>query len=105
MSVGVSSKSKYGGVSEFAGGRLRSRSGDDAATEASFDKKGSLGLRGGIGILALLTEQSAPFKPRRFWDGDEDEEDEHRNDDVTGSWKMDAIFSSQSKFFSSVPFN
>lgn len=105
MSFGVSNTSKYGSVSEFAEGRLRSSSGDDAATEASFDKKGSLGFRGGNGILALLTEQSAPFKPRRFWDGDEDEEDEHRNDNVMGSWKIDAIFSSQSRIFSSVQFN
>lgn len=43
-------------MSEFLG-VLRSVSGEEAATEASLERKGSLGLRGGIGILGLLTEQ------------------------------------------------
>ena len=52
MSFGESNKSMNGGVSEFAG-RLRSVSGDFAATEASFERNGSLGFIGGNGILAL----------------------------------------------------
>lgn len=45
--------SRKGGVSEFRGG-LRNVSGEEAATEASLERNGSLGLRGGIGILAVL---------------------------------------------------
>lgn len=48
--------SRKGGVSEVLG-VLRSVSGEEAAMEASLERKGSLGFRGGIGILAALTEQ------------------------------------------------
>lgn len=51
MRVGESKTSKYGGVSGLTG-RLRNFSGDLAATEASLERKGSLGLMGGMGILA-----------------------------------------------------
>lgn len=54
MRVGESKTSRNGGVSEFLG-LLRSVSGEVAAREASLDRKGSLGLIGGMGILALLT--------------------------------------------------
>lgn len=53
MSWGDSKMSKYGGISELAG-RLRSFSGEVAATEASLDRNGSLGFTGGIGIFALF---------------------------------------------------
>lgn len=53
MSFGDSNKSKYGGDSELTG-RLSNVSGEVAATEASLDKKGSFGFKGGIGILALV---------------------------------------------------
>lgn len=53
MSVGESKTSKNGGVSEFLG-LLSSVSGEVAAREASLDRKGSLGLIGGMGILELL---------------------------------------------------
>lgn len=43
MSLGESKISRKGGVSEFRGG-LRSVSGEEAATEASFERNGSLGL-------------------------------------------------------------
>ncbi|KAJ4879040.1 Uncharacterized protein Rs2_36094 [Raphanus sativus] len=53
--------SRYGGVSEF-NGRARSFSGDCAATEASFERKGSLGFIGGMGILAAaLTRKAFEF--------------------------------------------
>ena len=53
--------SRYGGVSAF-NGRAISLSGDCAATEASFERKGSLGLIGGIGILAAaLTRKAFEF--------------------------------------------
>lgn len=53
MSFGASNKSKYGGDSELTDG-LSNVSGEVAATEASLDKKGSFGFKGGIGILALV---------------------------------------------------
>lgn len=37
-------------------GRLRNVSGDLAAAEASFERKGSLGLMGGVGILTEALE-------------------------------------------------
>lgn len=40
-------------MSESAG-RLSNVSGEEAATEASFERKGSLGLIGGMGILAVF---------------------------------------------------
>ena len=95
MSFGESNISKYGGVSEF-GGRLRSTSGDEAATEASFDRKGSLGFIGGTGILALLVAETVLLRIRRFRDDDEDEK--QGNDDVTGTCKMLAIFASVGKY-------
>lgn len=53
MSFGESKMSKKGGVSESLG--LLSRvSGETAATEASLDRKGSLGLSGGKRILEAL---------------------------------------------------
>lgn len=55
MSFGDSKRSRYGGTSEFTG-RLSNVSGEDAATDASLERKGSLGFIGGIGILAALLE-------------------------------------------------
>lgn len=43
--------SRKGGLSELEG-LFNSISGDLAATEASFDRKGSAGFTGGKGILA-----------------------------------------------------
>ena len=77
MSLGESNKSKYGGVSELTG-RLRSVSGEEAAMEASFDKKGSLGFIGGMGILAELWAPKARqlsfkvFGLRTDWEEAED---------------------------------
>ena len=58
MSLGESNKSKYGGVSVLTE-RLRSVSGEEAATEASFERNGSLGFIGGMGILAEFVEHKA----------------------------------------------
>lgn len=95
MSLGESNKSKYGGVSEFTG-RLRNASGDVAATDASFERNGSLGLTGGMGILA---EPFAPraqlllFKLPRLIDcSDEEDEEEHEGIAYAiGTCKQEAI--------------
>lgn len=79
--VGDSNISKYGGTSELTG-RLRSLSGELAATEASFDKNGSLGLR------ELRVAQG--LKRQRFIDCVEDEE-EHAIEDAIGNRKGVAI--------------
>lgn len=91
MRVGESNISKYGGVSEFTG-RLRSFSGELAATEASLDKNGSLGFIGGRGILALLRELSAAqaLKRQRFIDWGEDDE-QHQTEEAMGIRKAVAI--------------
>lgn len=90
MSLGESKMSKYGGVSELEG-RLTSISGDVAATEASFDRKGSLGFIGGIGILALLSTQTVLLRQRRLNTGNDG--DEHKNDDAIGTRKPVTITS------------
>lgn len=87
MSVGESKMSRYGGVSEFFW-LLRSISGEVAATEASFDRKGSLGLTGGMGILVLFTEHRVLIL-RRLSEGDEDEE--HGSEEDNGTRKQLAI--------------
>lgn len=51
ISLGVSKRSRNGGEWEFEG-RSRNFSGEVEATEASLERKGSLGLIGGNGILA-----------------------------------------------------
>lgn len=58
MSLGESNKSKYGGVSALTE-RLRRFSGAEAATEASFERNGSFGFKGGMGILAALLAPKA----------------------------------------------
>lgn len=45
----MSNKGRLSGLEEG----LRSVSGEEAATEASLERKGSLGLKGGMGILDL----------------------------------------------------
>lgn len=79
MRVGESKTSRNGGISEFLG-LLRSVSGEVAAREASLDRKGSLGLIGGMGILALLITE----KLRRLEDctteADEEEEEQQRDE-------------------------
>lgn len=59
ISLGDSNKSKNGGVSGLAE-LLRSASGEEEATEASFERKGSLGFIGGMGILAAFLAPKAP---------------------------------------------
>lgn len=88
---GDSNISKYGGVSEFTG-RLSSFSGELATTEASFDKNGSLGFIGGIGIFALLRELSAAqgLKRQRLIDRGEDDE-QQESEDAIGIRKAVAI--------------
>lgn len=75
MSFGASNKSKNGGVSELTG-RLSNASGELAATEASLDKKGSFGLTGGIGTLALdlAFMEHRVLKFLSLTDGEEDED-------------------------------
>lgn len=82
--------SKYGRVSELAG-RLRIASGFVAATEASFFRKGSLGLSGGMGILALLLllSEHMALKLRRLREAEED--DEHGSVDAMGNRKAVAM--------------
>lgn len=58
MSLGESNKSKYGGVSGLTE-RLRSVSGEEEATEVSFERKGTLGFIGGMGILASFLAPKA----------------------------------------------
>lgn len=77
MSLGESNTSRNGGVSEFLG-LLKSASGEVAAREASLDRNGSLGLKGGIGILEL---QTAP-KLRRLGDGTEEDEEQQRDEAI-----------------------
>ena len=77
MSLGESNKSKYGSVSGLTE-RLRSVSGEEAATEASFERNGSLGFIGGMGILAAFLEPKARqlsfkiFDLRTDWEEAED---------------------------------
>ena len=62
-------------------GRLSKVSGEVAATEASLERKGSLGLKGGMGILALLvafTEREQKvlrflLRRRRGWGCEEED--------------------------------
>lgn len=84
MSLGESYKSRNGGVSEFLG-LLRSVSMDVAATEASLDKKGSLGLRGGVGILVLFIA----LKLGRLEDGREDDEEQQIDEAIGKQFAMD----------------
>lgn len=79
MSVGDSKRSKYGGVSELTG-RLRSFSGELAATDASLERNGSLGFSGGNGALILflpISEQCVLTVFRRNH-GDEEEAGEEQ---------------------------
>lgn len=100
MSLGESKISRRGGVSgSREDGRMRaSRSGEEAAAEASLERKGSRGFKGGIGrvaaeralMLLLLGEgrveeaigtwatkhRSAAMFPAELWRvlGDEDDD-------------------------------
>lgn len=78
--------SRKGGVSELEG-LFSSFSGDLSATEASFDRKGSPGFRGGKGILA----HAVLLKHRRLKAGND--EDCRGNDDVIGSCRLVTIAS------------
>lgn len=100
MSLGDSNKSKYGGVLELTG-RFRSVSGELSATEASFDRNGSLGLSGGNGILALalaLREQEALrlLGPRHV-----EEDDEEGSEVEMGTCKPNTIVGGVGFFVSS----
>lgn len=88
MSLGVSKRSRNGGESEPEG-RSRKLSGEFAATEASLERKGSLGLIGGIGILAEQVGFMKQWVLRigRFVDG----EDEDRTEEAMGSWREAAM--------------
>lgn len=88
MSLGESKRSRKGRESEPEG-RWRSLSGEVAATEASLERKGSLGLIGGIGILAEhvgFMEQWV-LKIGRVVDG----EDEDGMEEAMGSWREAAM--------------
>lgn len=79
-------------------GRLSKVSGEVAATEASLERKGSLGLKGGIGILDLLvafTEREQHLRRRDCWgckeEEEEDDEDEVGMEETMGTRKHVAI--------------
>lgn len=66
MSLGLSNRSRYGGKSGSCdGGRAVRASGEAAARETSLDRKGSLGLSGGMGGNALLALQLVTTLLRR----------------------------------------
>lgn len=77
--------SKKGGVSESLG--LLSRvSGETAATEASLDRKGSLGLSGGKRILEALA-----LKRHRLRDDEQGKEEEEEAIGAPKQLAMDSV--------------
>lgn len=86
MSWGESKTSKNGGVSGFLG-LLRRVSGEVAAREARRDRKGSLGLIGGMGILALLIT----LKLRRLGGCTTEAEEEQQREEAMGIRRQLAI--------------
>ena len=79
MRVGDSKWSKYGGVSELFG-RLRSFSGEVAASDASLERNGSLWFSGGNGalILFLIRREQWVLTMVRRRVGDEEEAGEQQ---------------------------
>lgn len=74
-------------------GRLSKVSGEVAATEASFDRNGSLGFMGGTGILALalaLIEHKV-LKFLRFLDPRDGEDDDDGSEVDMGICKLITI--------------
>lgn len=74
MSFGDSKRSRYGGISELTG-RSSNVSGEVAATDASLERKGSLGFIGGIGILAAPLELRAQQRPLLLMAGEGEDGD------------------------------
>lgn len=81
MSLGLSKRSRKGGISEFDDDGIATRSGFAAATEASLDRKGSLGFSGGRGGDAaaaafarkLLQLAGVLFEKREEWEEEGEE--------------------------------
>lgn len=75
MSLGLSKMSRKGGVSLSGEGGTARASGAEAATEASLERKGSLGFRGGIGGSAILVVLNARLGAAEVGEEEEKEEE------------------------------